>query len=131
MLTGPTQDVRLCRHQPSDTTLMKSGQSRGGAVDTLTIVVWVLIAVRLILLLPPPRRRPARPRPAGDAAPRARVDACLGEVLALPPEPAPCVEAALYQRLSAGAISRERYRAEMAALAVRDQQEHPVEPPYA
>ena len=103
----------------------------GGAVDTLTIVVWILIAVRLISLLPLPRRGPARTRPASAAAPHARVDPCLGEVLALPPKPAPCGEAVLYARLTAGAISRERYRAEMAALAARDEQEHPVEPPYA
>ncbi|MEU8233196.1 hypothetical protein AB0C12_26755 [Actinoplanes sp. NPDC048967] len=100
-------------------------------MDTLTIVVWFLIAVRLILLLPPPRRGPARTRPPVDAAPQARVDACLGEVLALPPEPAPCVESDLYRRLTAGTISRERYRAEMAALAVQDQQAHPVDPPHA
>ncbi|WP_377882668.1 hypothetical protein [Actinoplanes nipponensis] len=108
------------------------------AVDTLTVAVWTLIAVRLALLvLPLLRRPPAAPRPVAGVGPPARVDPCprvdpcLGEVQALPPRPAPDPEAVLYARLLAGAVSRERYRAEMAVLAARDQREHPVEPPRA
>lgn len=101
-------------------------------METLIVLVWIFIAIRLIQsVLNSPRRRPARRRLSGDGPPHVRVDPCLGEVLALPPEPTPGAEDILYVRLLAGAISQDRYRAEMAALAVRDQQAHPVELPPA
>jgi hypothetical protein len=91
-------------------------------VTVLTVLVFALLAVRLLVLLSqlvvPPRPRP-RTGP--------RMDPCLGP-FGLPVR-ATSAEGELVRRLRCGEISRERYRCAMARLASDDAGAHPLELP--
>ncbi len=92
-------------------------------MTVLTVLVFALIAVRLLVLVgqlvvPP---KPMSPQPAP------RMDPCLGPFG--PPTPAASPEGELVRRLRCGEISRERYRRDMARLASADARTNPIQPP--
>jgi hypothetical protein len=89
-------------------------------VTVLTVLVFALIAVRLLVLVSQLVRspRPAPPRPV------TCMDPCLGPFCS--PVPARSPEGELVRMLRCGEISRQRYRREMARLARADAPEDPA-----
>jgi hypothetical protein len=95
-------------------------------VAGLTVLVVVLVGLRLVVLI---AQVVADRTPAPRAAP-VRMDPCLGPFVAVPGQtPARSAEGDLVALLATGAISRERYRREMAALAATDAVHPLVLPP--
>ena len=94
-----------------------------GVVTVLTVLVFALMAVRLLVLIcqlvMPSRPVPPRPAP--------HMDPCLGPFG--PTAVARSPEGELVRRLGCGQISRERYRRDMARLARADALTHPVQLP--
>ncbi|MFC4070425.1 hypothetical protein [Actinoplanes subglobosus] len=90
------------------------------AVLVMFAVILVMKVVGLIALSlvdRPPTPLPTHPDP------------CLAPLLDLPPPAAPEPERDLLGELRSGRISRDDYRAEMAALAARDARSHPLQSP--
>ncbi|HET9518432.1 MAG TPA: hypothetical protein VFO77_11955 [Actinoplanes sp.] len=91
---------------------------------SLTIIA-VLLLIRLVVV--PYLLRPERVvDPAATEVAPAHADPCLGPMFAPAPRSSDCREFVLCADLLDGRITRERYRSEMAALAARDAEEHPL-----